>query len=230
MVKKIISIIATLCVVGSLVIVPVYGRAGGNHSSSSSGGSSSSKNHTRPHRNSSSGESVEGLITIGIVFGGLALIKRYNQRVKAKIMHTKIKNQLNDLVDQDNFWNEKKLKKEIEACYYEIQKAWSNQDLQTLKEYLTSTLLEQWKVKLNWQEYRGQRNVLTNIRLLKKYIVDLDDDYFFVYIEGKMKDQLIEDNQVIESTNEVFVEYWKFKRVGKKIYLDEIYQQNEFGV
>ena len=34
--------------------------------------------------------------------------------------------------------------------------------------------------------------------------------------------------QVIESYDGVFVEYWKFKRLGNRILLDEIRQQDEY--
>ena len=37
-----------------------------------------------------------------------------------------------------------------------------------------------------------------------------------------------EQNQVIESYDGVFVEYWKFKRLGNRILLDEIRQQDEY--
>lgn len=37
-----------------------------------------------------------------------------------------------------------------------------------------------------------------------------------------------EQNQVIESYDGVFVEYWKFKRSGNRILLDEIRQQDEY--
>lgn len=52
---------------------------------------------------------------------------------------------------------------------------------------------------------------------------------FWVYIEGMMDDLTIdEQNQVIESYDGVFVEYWKFKRLGNRILLDEIRQQDEY--
>ena len=49
------------------------------------------------------------------------------------------------------------------------------------------------------------------------------------YIEEMMEDLTIdEQNQVIESYDGVFVEYWKFKRSGNRILLDEIRQQDEY--
>lgn len=163
------------------------------------------------------------------------MFNRYNQRVKAKLIQNKVKKELDVIENQDCFWDENELKEAVQASYYAIQVAWSNQDFHTLQEYLTPDLLKQWQVKMNWQNYKGHRNVLTNIRLLKNYVVDFndsvndDEDYLLVYIEGKMNDQLIDENSVIiESNKDVFVEYWKFKIQGKKIYLDCIYQSDEF--
>ena len=108
-------------------------------------------------------------------------------------------------------------------------------DLETLKDYLTPQLLDAWQTKMNWYEFQGRRNELTNIKLIKQHIVNVydsendDEDYFWVYIEGMMDDLTIdEQNQVIESYDGVFVEYWKFKRLGNRILLDEIRQQDEY--
>lgn len=109
------------------------------------------------------------------------------------------------------------------------------QDLKTLKKYLTENLYDAWEAKINWNEFQGKRNELSHIHLLKQNVVNLYDsendneDYFWVYIEGKMNDVTVDQqNQVIESYDGVFVEYWKFKRCGKQILLDEVRQQDEY--
>ena len=73
------------------------------------------------------------------------------------------------------------------------------------------------------------------MKLIKQHVVNVydsendDEDCFWVYIEGMMDDLTIdEQNQVIESYDGVFVEYWKFKRLGNRILLDEIRQQDEY--
>lgn len=133
------------------------------------------------------------------------------------------------------FGMKKELKKEVKRNYFIIQEAWSKKDLETLKDYLTPQLLDAWQTKMNWYEFQGRRNELTNIKLIKQHVVNVydsendDEDYFWVYIEGMMDDLTIdEQNQVIESYDGVFVEYWKFKRLGNRILLDEIRQQDEY--
>ena len=114
-----------------------------------------------------------------------------------------------------------------------IQEAWSKQDLETLKKHLSESLYEQWKLKIEWQQFQQQYNQLDHIQLLKVILVDLHDaidnqqDFFWVYIEGKMNDLMIEKQEVIASNHECFVEYWKFVRHGNDFLLDEIKQQDE---
>ncbi|WP_294581744.1 Tim44-like domain-containing protein [uncultured Thomasclavelia sp.] len=235
--KKVIIVLLILLV---LTPFPVFARAGGG-SSGGSGGSGGSGSSSSRHIHGS-GEynrnpivrvaSYLGFGSILVATGGLVVYKR---RKYAMNLHRDAKEQLDILDDQDIFWNERDIKKKVEHCYYVIQEAWSKQDLDTLNKYLTPSLYEAWIIKLNWQKYKGQRNVLKSIKLLKHDVVSLydsendDEDYFWVYIEGKMDDRMIDDqNQIIESNNDTFVEYWKFLRDGEEIKLDMILQQDEF--
>lgn len=148
-------------------------------------------------------------------------------------MHTQAKEQLKEAYESDDFWNESDLKNKVKESYYIIQQAWSDQDLTTLKNYLTDDLYKEWEVKINWQDFRNEKNILDDIRLLKKTIVsaydDEDDsrDYFWVAIEGKMNDQMIKDHEIVSESHEVFIEYWKYMRDGDKILLDEVLQEDE---
>ena len=102
-----------------------------------------------------------------------------------------------------------------------------------MKKHLSESLYEQWKLKIEWQQFQQQYNQLDHIQLLKVILVDLHDaidnqqDFFWVYIEGKMNDLMIEKQEVIASNHDSFVEYWKFVRHGNDFLLDEIKQQDE---
>ena len=133
------------------------------------------------------------------------------------------------------FGMKKELKKKSNVIILLFKKHGQKKDLETLKDYLTPQLLDAWQTKMNWYEFQGRRNELTNIKLIKQHVVNVydsendDEDCFWVYIEGMMDDLTIdEQNQVIESYDGVFVEYWKFKRLGNRILLDEIRQQDEY--
>lgn len=66
---------------------------------------------------------------------------------------------------------------------------------------LSDALYERWQLKMEWQQYQNQQNVLDNIQLFKVILVDLYDDidnhqdYFWVYIEGKMNDTMVQDDK-----------------------------------
>ena len=99
--------------------------------------------------------------------------------------------------------------------------------MDTLKQYLSPSLYDQWQTKLNWWDYEGIRNELSGIRLLKTMVVEVGDGYFWSYIEGKMRDRMIKDNEITQDNKEMFVEYWRFIVEDDKIYLDEIKQDDE---
>ena len=227
--KKIITILSTFLIITLLFTGSCYARAGGGSGSGSNGGGSSSSrgNSYHDHYYGRRGRSnpIEGIVMTVVVVSGIYGLNA-SQRTKK---------QLDILDDEDAFWNEERIKKEVKRNYFIIQEAWSKKDLETLKDYLTPQLLDAWQTKMNWYEFQERRNELTNIKLIKQHVVNVydsendDEDYFWVYIEGMMDDLTIdEQNQVIESYDGVFVEYWKFKRLGNRILLDEIRQQDEY--
>ena len=237
--KKVIIIILLVLLI--FTPVPVLARAGGGSSGGSggsSGGGTGRSSHTTRGRSTYNQSPIERLASMAgfsLVMVSIAGFRVYKRRQRAIIMHREVSETLDILDDQDIFWNEKRIKQQVEKCYYAIQEAWSNQNLEVLKQYLSPSLYESWQIKLNWQQFQGQRNVLSNIKLLKHDVVNLYDstdnneDYFWVYIEGKMNDKMLDqENQIIESNNDVFVEYWKFIRNENNIYLDQILQQDEF--
>lgn len=207
-------------------ITPVYARAGGGSSggsSGSSGGSSSSSHPYHTRRNSSPIQRFADKIGFFVAVGGITVIVIYQKRYKAITMHKEVKKQLARYPS----FNEKQTNQKVIDAYYNIQKAWANKDMEALKQYLTPSLYEQWETKLNWWEYEGIENKISRITLLKTMIVDVHEDYFWSYIEGKMHDQMIKNNEVISTNNNVFIEYWCFKIEDDQIYLDEIKQEDE---
>ena len=223
-----------------------YARAGGGSGSGSSGGSGGSSSgggtthyyyHDHGYGGGTSLTPQNSILLTATLAGTFFVARCLYRRYKAIDMHHQVKKQLKVLDDQDEFWNELRIKKEVKEAYYTIQKAWTLQDMETLKEYLTDNMYGVFETKINWNEFQGKRNVLNDIQLLKHDVVSLydsindDEDYFWVYIEGKMVDEMRDqENQLLESYRGVFVEYWKFKRAGNRILLDEIKQKDEYEI
>lgn len=212
-----------------IALIPVSARAGGGGSGGSGSGGGSSHTHT----STSSSRAYPGtsLIIWAMMAGGLYYLKRGHIHK----MHKNAQKDLENAYDLDPFWNEDDLKEKVKQSYYVIQEAWSQQDLEKLKRYLSDDLYQQWQIKIEWQKYRGERNELTNIRLLSKSIISIHDDeyntkdYFWVAIEGKMHDEIIREHEIVSVNTETFIEYWKFLRVNDVIVLDKILQEDELN-
>lgn len=227
--KKLIRCLFIVCIL-CFSISPVYARAGGGGGGSSGGGgggSSGSSSHGSPpvRRTTSPRDYVSGIITISFVSYGFSYMEKYRRRYKAISMHKAMKKELEE--NNNAFFDEKNINQQVTDYYYAIQKAWNDKDMDTLKQYLSPSLYDQWQTKLNWWDYEGIRNELSGIRLLKTMVVEVGDNYFWSYIEGKMRDRMIKDNEVTQDNKEMFVEYWRFIVEDDKIYLDEIKQDDE---
>ena len=152
-------------------------------------------------------------------------MKKYRRRYKAISMHKDMKRGLAE--KNNSSFDEKKMNKVVADYYYTIQNAWNDRDMDILKQCLSQSLYDQWETKLNWWEYEGIRNELSDIRLLKTMVVEVGDDYFWSYIEGKMRDRMIKGNEVTQDNKGIFIEYWRFIVEDDRIYLDEIRQEDE---
>lgn len=209
-------------------ISPVYARAGGGGGGSGGGGggSSGSPSHgsSPVRRTTSPQERAASVILFCLGSYSLSCFDKYRRRYKAISMHKAMKQ---DLKQNNTFFDEKKMNEVVADYYYTIQNAWNDKDMDVLKQCLSPSLYEQWQTKLNWWDYEGIRNELSDIRLLKTMVVEVGDDYFWSYIEGKMRDRMIKGNEVTQDNKEIFIEYWRFIVEDDRIYLDEIRQEDE---
>lgn len=238
--KKKMRILIILIIL--LTPMPAFARAGGGSSGSSGGGSSSSGSSTRHHHYSGNRSqdfigsifSMLGVVGVVILIPSIPMIV-YRNRVRKKSKQTK--EILETIQNTDNIWDEKDILRRAEDIYYHVQEAWTNNDTDALKPYVTPHLYEQWKTKLVWQEMRNERNVLENIKLLRSAIVGVQDykdnnkDYCWIYIEGSMKDYTLntETQVMTDGTKKQtsFVEYWKLLRIEDEFYLEEILQKED---
>lgn len=225
--KKLIRCLFIVCIL-CFSVSPVYARAGGGGGGSGGGGgggSSSGHTHRSERRRASPQDRVAGFISFSLLSYGFSYFAKYRRRYKAISMHKAMKKELKE--NNNLFFDEKKMNREVIDYYYTIQNAWNDKDMDTLKQCLSPALFDQWQTKLNWWDYEGIRNELSDIRLLKTMVVEVGDNYFWSYIEGKMRDRMIKDNEVTQDNKEIFIEYWRFIVEDDQIYLDEIKQEDE---
>ena len=225
--KKLMRCLFIVCIL-CFSVSPVYARAGGGGGGSGGGGGggSSSSGHA-PHSEShpaSNEDRAASVILFCLGSYSLSCFDKYRRRYKAISMHKAMKQ---DLKQNNTFFDEKKMNEVVADYYYTIQNAWNDRDMDVLKQCLSPSLYEQWQTKLNWWDYEGIRNELSDIRLLKTMVIEVGDGYFWSYIEGKMRDRMIKEHEVTQDNKEMFVEYWCFKMEDDRIYLDEIKQEDE---
>lgn len=229
--KVIVSLVILIIMILQIIPTPVEARAGGGSSGGgSSGGSSGS--HGTAHSSSSTTDpisSIFGIITFAIIGSSSIIIM--------KIKITKYRyNARKDFKDTD--WNYKELVKRAEKTYFVLQKAWTKNEINIAKDYLTKELYENYKSKLQWMEISNKKNILKKIKLLNVFPISVLDeigdknDKVYMYIKGKMIDYIIntKTNEVIEGNgmSSVFIEYWLFVKNKKGEWvLSKIYQCDE---
>lgn len=222
----------------------VYARLGGSSSSSGGGGSSSSSGTSHYHSshtgsNNGSSNPIESIIAfiIFIIFTGFSGIIFKVKIIKAKI-HSKQLMKILD--DKDDAWKYENVQKQVEKAYFILQKAWTNQELDKAKEYISKKLYDRYQSKIEWMQIRNQKNILKKITLIDASPISINDDeddskdYIWYYIEGSMIDYTIniDTKEIVDGENikTRFIEYWKFCREDKsKWVLCEILQENEKG-
>lgn len=237
-----IVVLFLVLILTNLSSTVVYARLGGGSSSGGSGGSSSSSgtsHYHSSHTGSNNGNSspIESIISfiIFIIFTGFSGII-----FKAKIIKSKIhsKQLMKILDDKDEAWKYENVQKQVEKAYFILQKAWTNQELNKAKEYISKKLYDRYQSKIEWMQIRNQKNILKKISLIDASPISINDDeddskdYIWYYIEGSMIDYTInvDTKEIVDGENikTRFIEYWKFGREDKgKWVLCEILQEDE---
>ncbi|MDD9149123.1 TIM44-like domain-containing protein [Sporolactobacillus sp. CQH2019] len=91
------------------------------------------------------------------------------------------------------FWKDKSLRNRITACYAAIQKAWSRQDPDAAKSYMSEAMLEEHRRLIDEMIERNERNVvaLVDVVAIRAVYVSAGKDDLRVVITGKMIDYRI---------------------------------------
>lgn len=134
----------------------------------------------------------------------------------------------------------KSLIKMVSDCFYIVQRAWMERDQSIAKNYMNQFIYDLHESKTSWMKLRHEKNMLEKIKILKikpvgvKSYKDNSLDNLWFYIKASMRDYTIDDrtSEIIKGSraNEVFIEYWKFTKEGRRWVLSEIRQTDEVDV
>lgn len=244
--KRYWKLTALLCLILLLLFSPmtVHARAGGGGSSggsgSSSSGGSSSSNHSNYYDNGrTSRNPISRILNYGMficVAGGSAIVFFY-RRKKA---HFISKKRMKEFAKYGYNWDYKDIQKRVEKAYYEIQECWRQQNADYAAEYLSDSLLDEFRTKLEWIESRNEKVIQKRVRLLSAdpiYVEDQDGtehDKMWYLIHGRMLGYYINKDTglCVRGTpkDESFYEYWCFLYENGKWVLNEIRQKDELDI
>lgn len=205
---------------------------GGGGGGGGSGGGGSAHHSGTGSQTSRLGSILHFIITPFILFSSSIIFYiRLSKRSR------KAKKLMKQMMQSDNVWKYKDIISTVNDGFIAIQTAWSSMDLSSAAQYLSSDLYDSFQVKLNWMDYRNQKNIIKNIQLVQALPVAVYDDadnsrdYIWFYIKGKMTDYIIDTNtqrKISGSTSPAsFVEYWQFIRKEDSWVLNEILQKDE---
>lgn len=241
---------ALFCLTFLLLLAPMtaYARAGGGGSGSGGGGGggssssfgSSSHDNTHYYSNGrTTSNPISRILFYGILVcmtGGSTIVFFY-RRQKARLIS---KRRINEFAKYGYNWDFKEVQKRVEHAYFEIQECWRRQDADYAAEYLSDSLREEFRMKLEWMDARGEQVVQKNVRLLSADPVYVEDqegteqDMLWYLIHGRMigyyinkdTEQCVRGNPNAES----FYEYWLFIYQNGKWVLNEIKQKDEIDI
>lgn len=218
----------------------VTARAGiSNSSTGSSSNTSSSSGHVRRHNSNRNNNgqkpivSFLGHLSILLILGSSVIV--FEIKLINRKRHTKKIMRLLD--NKDHTWKYKNIQRIVVDSYYNLQKAWTSQNLKIAKDYISPELYEMYEIRIEWMKMRKEKNILKKIKLKKAIPVQLHDDiddskdYVWYYIKGQMVDYTINVNtlEIVNGNNtkSTFVEYWKFGKSNTKWVLKQIIQETD---
>lgn len=153
-----------------------------------------------------------------------------NRRINKKKHETE--RLLNTLSQSDPAWNEADLEAHVRQTFFQIEDAWSKQDLARLQSLLHPQLFSEWKAQIELMQSNGERNIMEGLRIEDVRLVeaqnyrDKEKDVFTACIDAAATDYTIDENGEIVSSNtgsrrkqankeksdEAFREFWTYER------------------
>lgn len=181
------------------------------------------------------GNIVFGVNAVLITCGGAIVFT-----VKSKKAAMKSKNLMRQYEKIGGNWDYREVQRQVEEAYFEIQECWRRMDASYAAAYLSTELLEDFNMKIQWMEVREEAVVQKHVKLLSAVPVCASDepgeenDSIWYLIHGSMVGYYINRNTGIcvrgNTKKESFYEYWRFVYRNKRWVLQEIRQQDEIDI
>ncbi|MDO5294045.1 MAG: Tim44-like domain-containing protein [bacterium] len=234
-IRNAVILLCIILVTSFFITVKVSARAGGGYGGGHSSGGSSYSHGTSTGR-SNPMTTIVLLIAFGMITGAGTFFYLYNvKRANLKSRHAISKFRKNG-----HNWEYEEIQKRVEKAYFEIQECWKREDPDYAAEYLSASLLNEFKMKIEWMHVNNEQVVQEKVKLLEAVIVSVEDyegtklDRIWYLIHGKMigyyKDK--DTGKCVRGTtsNEAFYEYWCFIYENGHWVLNKIKQKEEVNI
>lgn len=169
---------------------------------------------------------------LGIILAPFVLIYAWYVNTKLNAKNARVERALAEISKTDPKWAEDKLLGKGKQRFFELQQAWSTQDLQTMKKLLHPLLYPSWEAQIKMQINNHQKNIMSGVAINRIRIVDArnyrDDerDCFTACIDAWADDQTIQNGTLMASKKGSFREFWTFEWHEKDWVLLDVSQSN----
>jgi len=167
-----------LTFIGSVVFQAsvAFARAGGGGGYSSGGSSSSSSSYSGGSSSSGSGEFtiIDVIILVAII--GFAIYSQRRLRVRkaeqARSKRLRSEEIAGAIRERDPGFDLDAFNARIARAFTQIQAAWSAQDLEPVRGFMSDGLHERFSIQLREQKALGYRNQLSNVRIHESTLIE----------------------------------------------------------
>ncbi|MCD4786468.1 MAG: TIM44-like domain-containing protein [Candidatus Eremiobacteraeota bacterium] len=131
----------------------------------------------------------------------------------------KVKEQLEELRKKDSFFSEKVFLDKAQTSFFEIQRAWSKNDLEPVRKYMSEAQFNRMNMQLSEYVDKGRKNVIEDLVIggIKTTEAGIEGEYDFIKarVHASMSDKTYDsDGNIVEGSKEIIpmAEYWTFVR------------------
>lgn len=234
--RDILRIVSFICLILVVEVLLARGGGGGGHGGGAghSGGGHSSGGGHGGFGGGGHGD-VHSTIWGFIIFGGFVLFGLFATTTATLLLWKSniSKKILSKIISTDSFWDFEGMQLNARRTFYNIQDAWENRDIDSVKNNITPELHDKYKVMLSEMTSRNEKNIISQIDITETKIIGSQDykddskDRYVAYIKGTILDYTINDKtgEIIKNPSkeiEEFSDTYHFIREGKRWILEHI--------
>lgn len=131
----------------------------------------------------------------------------------------KVNAQLEELRKKDPNFSEKVFLDKAQTSFFEIQRAWSKNDLEPVRKHMSSAQFNRMNMQLSEYIDKGRKNVIEDLVIggIKTTEAGIEGEYDFIKtrVHASMSDKTYDrDGNIVEGSTEIIpmAEYWTFIR------------------